>query len=298
MDNNLEVVTEEIIRKKLRYFLKAENLYKNGKYKEAAEMYKFSAIPDDGRTLYNWGVVFLHGIDGKKYTELALEYFNDAVEKGDEYAKGALAYLYYSGELGKIDYQKAYHYAKLAAEDYDACGQFVLGILYFNGYYVEKNYNRAYECFEKVLECLYDTNNVKKDTYYILGRMNYWGQGKEKDFPLAREYFECYLNEDGEKKRDAEVFQYLGNIYLKGSNGLADYRKAYDYFNYSEKLEEDDENEFWIGILIYAGFGDSTLHEDEADKWLKKSKENGNVTAEECLNDEKTKMKFVNKFIE
>ena len=65
-----------------------------------------------------------------------------------------------------------------------------------------------------------------------------------------------------------------------------------------EKLEEDDENEFWIGILIYAGFGDSTLHEDEADKWLKKSKENGNVTAEECLNDEKTKMKFVNKFIE
>lgn len=76
------------------------------------------------------------------------------------------------------------------------------------------------------------------------------------------------------------------------------YRKAYDYFNYSEKLEEDDENEFWIGILIYAGFGDSTLHEDEADKWLKKSKENGNVTAEECLNDEKTKMKFVNKFIE
>ena len=284
---------EEEITNQLELFLKAEEYYRNGEFKKSAELYRQSAFPVTGEDCYNWGVILNKGINGIQYLEQALKYFKLAADKYDDMnAQRVLTNLYYSGKVSeKSDYEKTYYYAKLDAQHKDAYGQYVLGLLYYNGEYVEKNYDEARKNFEKVEHCFFDTDDIRMRTYYVLGVMCYKGQGGETNYSQAKEYFEMYLSEK-DREYDAEVYYYLGMIYLNAENYLRDIERSYSYFMISEELKEDDEIELWIGILSCA-LNKGNAANKESEMWLKKAEAHGNEMAKKCLADENTKAKYV-----
>lgn len=284
---------EEEITNQLELFLKAEEYYKNGEFKESAELYRQSAFPVTGEDCYNWGVVLNKGINGIQYPELAIKYFKQAADKYDYMsAQRVLTDFYYFGKVsGTPDYEQAYYYAKQAAKNSDGYGKYMVGLLYYNGEYVEKDYNEARKNFENVGCCCVKTDNIMMYTYYILGVMSYKGQGGKTNFSVAKEYFEEYL-EEKDREYDAEVYYYLGMIYLKAENYLRDIDRSYLYFKMSEEIKEDDENEFWIGILSCA-LGDENVVNKESDTWLRKAEAHGNKMAKKCLADDNIKAKYV-----
>jgi len=249
--------------------------------------------------MYNWGVSLQKGVDGIKYVKQAIEWYKRSVDSDYVPAMRALALLYgYEKELGEPDYEQVFYYASMAAEHGDGDGEYIVGCLYYNGEYVEQDKAKARSCFEKVQEmnkCI----DVKKRALYALGKMSYCGEGGNKDFQFARECFEKYLDVWGDVKfeQDLYVYKHLGMIYLKGQETNRNLVKAYDYFIKAEKQGEDDEVEFWIGILSCAGIGEGSLNDESDMLWLKKSSEKGNEDAIRCLNDENYKMKIVQQCI-
>ena len=63
----------EEMKANLRLFLEAEEYYNNHEYKKAAELYRLSALPKDGETMYNWGVILSDEIDGVKYITQSIQ---------------------------------------------------------------------------------------------------------------------------------------------------------------------------------------------------------------------------------
>lgn len=114
----------ENIKANLCLFLEAEEYYNNHRYKKAAELYRLGALPKDGETMYNWGVILGDEIDGVKYITQSIQLLKKAADLGYVSAYGALALAYLTkDDLKKDDYEQAFYYAKIS--------RFRIGLVYF-----------------------------------------------------------------------------------------------------------------------------------------------------------------------
>lgn len=282
----------------IRYFLKAEEAYKDQKYKEAAELYRLSAFPKGEENATIWGAALYSGIDGVKYIEESIYFLKMAADSGYADAMGWLANIYAAEDSSILNYEQAFYYANMAAENGNDRGCYIIGFLYYHGIHVAQDKVKACSYFEKASESRHWDSDTRKRTLYVLGAMNYFGEGGEINYQRAKIYLDRY--EDswfyGSHELDSEVYKILGMLYLEGLGTTKNIKEAYEYFIKSEKIKEDNELEFWIGIIIASNVLEDSIKDDFCSQyWLEKSCENGNEKALRCLKDEAVMKEYIHK---
>lgn len=92
----------------------------------------------------------------RKRFDLEIKYLEMAAEYGYLPAYEELGYMYYYGQHGVIDYEKAYRYFSMGAEKDSAPNnlwcRYKLADMYHNGYYVEKDEAGYRELIEKAYD--------------------------------------------------------------------------------------------------------------------------------------------------
>ena len=291
MDYYQKSIFDEL-EKEITVFMQAEKLYEDGKYQEAAQIYRECVIPKGAEKLYNWGVAFYKGNSDVKNIELAIQYLKKAADLDYASAYRALAIIYMNrDECVDLNYELSFEYAEKAVELGEVSANYIIGYLYYYGYYVKKDYAKALEYFSKVKNCQNDDTAL-----YILGMMHYYGQGCDVDYDFSFYYLTSYFEmERDDSSNDGNAYKLLGLMYLRGCGTKCNLAKAYEYLTKSEQIEEDDEVEFGLGIIEFV------LHGPEAatiaNKWFEKSAEKGNSNAQKCIKSAEEKSIFIAKFV-
>lgn len=229
-------------------------VYYYGKYgvkeddEKAYRLYKEleTLTPDDGMVLYRLGKCYELGLSVEKNIDLALEYFQKAVEKGAGIACWRLGDLYKAGEVVPKDMTKCLEYMVKGVELGSHEAAVTLGNMYHFADGVEKDDAKSFEYYKIAA----DFGNV--NAYYRLGVHSYNGWGVREDKAQGMEYWKkgaelnqpdcmniiglAYLEEDTDLQQDAELGLYwlercadrglpesrytLGKTYLKGLHGV------------------------------------------------------------------------------
>ena len=74
--------------------------------------------------------------------------YERAIELGLDYGYDCIAFAYYNGKAGGVNYQKAYEYYMATDEFHSTEKYYYLGEMYYHGYYVQKDFQKAREYYE------------------------------------------------------------------------------------------------------------------------------------------------------
>lgn len=208
--------------------------------------------------------------------DLAMETFNEAMDKGSDIGRSYYARMFAYGLGTDIDYQKAIDLLNISVENNDGLGMAVLGKLYMEGKGVEKDLPKAIELFERSsdLKCPEGNNelaacylkgigvpidNVKAADYYTnsadvgntialynLAKMAMNGVGIKKDYKYAIELLHR-ASRLGCLSADIEA----GNCFLdrgKDEKAFKCFKKAADAGNASAKAMIGKMYRYGIGV--------------------------------------------------
>jgi len=100
-------------------------------YSDAIKFFKEASEKGDAHG-YNRGIGGM-----EKNLELAVKYYEDAANLGDDFATFNLGYMHYSGSGIEVNYEKAHEYYTAAAELGNSRAMNNLGDMYETGTYVE-----------------------------------------------------------------------------------------------------------------------------------------------------------------
>lgn len=93
-------------------------VFKEGKYREAAKIWTKAAREDDPVAQFNLGRMYESGTGVKQNYEAAGVYYLGAAKKNHPYAQGSLAVLYAYGRGVPQDFVQSYAWSTLAAANY------------------------------------------------------------------------------------------------------------------------------------------------------------------------------------
>lgn len=96
----------------------------------------------------------------------------------------------------------------------------------------EKFYKRAYEMFEELV-CDPQYHKYEGYIYYRMGKQQNQGLGVQKNYDLAKDYFE-------EAGNNSYAKYSLGNMYFYGQGMDIDYVKALEYYEEAVKIKPDN----------------------------------------------------------
>ncbi len=160
------------------------------------------------------GYIYENGYDIDPDINVALKYYRESADMGEEYGAYAIGHIAYKGAEGiPKDYNAAVSWYKLSLEREQANMQYIaydMGCMYFDGGYgIEQDYKEALSWFKSASE--YDDPRA----WYKLGYMYFNGLGGiEKDTAKAEEWIRKaaerdnqeaidFLSENFEKKKKA-----------------------------------------------------------------------------------------------
>ena len=104
---------------------------------------------NDAYSMYNIGVMYYTGELGKVDYAMAAEWYEKAADLGLKEAQYNLAFMYDTGKGVKNDFEKAMRLYKLAAEQGDDLAQHNIGVLYTKGEGVPVNLSEAKKWYTK-----------------------------------------------------------------------------------------------------------------------------------------------------
>ena len=93
-------------------------VFKDGRYAEAAKIWKKAAREDDPVAQFNLGRLYESGTGVKQNYEAAGVYYSGAAKKNHPYAQGSLAVLYAYGRGLPQDFVQSYAWSTIAAANY------------------------------------------------------------------------------------------------------------------------------------------------------------------------------------
>ncbi|KAF5894686.1 protein sel-1 3-like, partial [Clarias magur] len=131
----------------------------------------------DASAMYDYAIMLLKGLGGKKNRTLALNLLEKAADMGSVEALNALGW--YHSTMGKND-TKAVHYFELAARNGSRDGVFNLGVYYLKGavpHTLGRNETAAFQCFLKAGELGHVDGAVEAASYLSRGHL----QGVRRD---------------------------------------------------------------------------------------------------------------------
>lgn len=194
---------------------------------KAFNLYKELEIltPDDGMVLYRLGKCYEFGVGVDKDTNLALDYYQKAAEKGSGIACKTLGEFYKIGRYVQRDISKCLEYlnkgSKLKTPGSDEAA-IMLGDMYHSGDEVEKNETKACDLYRIAA----DQGN--SNAYYRLGMQTFNGWGVEADKTKGMEYW----------KKGAELNHWgcmyiIGVSYIEGKDLPKDIEKGLYWLEHS-----------------------------------------------------------------
>lgn len=166
-------------------------------------------------------------ITTEPYQEFSKTIESFKMEWSDDY-KEAMKYLYGSNEVGK-DFEKALELLEIEAEKGNVLAIYELANMYEKGIGTDKNSEIATPLYQKALKGFtlleHGSKKQKEKAYlnYRLGKIFLYGQGIEKDYMKALNYFE-------KAPHNIYALYNLGCMYQRGLGVGVDYQSAYDYF--------------------------------------------------------------------
>ncbi|MDE7356263.1 MAG: hypothetical protein K2N21_05800 [Rikenellaceae bacterium] len=173
-------------------------------------------------------------------------------------------------------------YAEVANSEQDAEAWFNLGELYCRKV-TDKAYLKSLDCYMKAAELGY------KAAYHCIGGAYFDGRGVEKDWGKAREWYQ-----KGAEAGDVMSRLQLADCYKRGMGGDKDYAEAMKLYRqiasrkniYGKYNHEVSVAQYEIGNMYMKGLGVETDIRQAFD-WIRLAAENGNIAAENALNNKK-----------
>lgn len=183
---------------------------------------------------------------------------------GSAYAQGYLGFLHCTGKRGAPqDCDKGLEWLKKAVEQDDKSAQLALATLHHRGDRIPQDYKEAFKWYKKAAE-----NGVRMAQYYLAG-MYRRGDGTSKD-PQKDFYWLKKAAEQGYE--NAQIL--LAMKYLKGDGTEKD-EDGYVQWLLKSAEHGDGETMFLIALNYSMGRNGFPHDKKEAEKWLKRSAEQG-----------------------
>lgn len=215
-------------------------------YDEAVYWYKKAVELGNYDAYYPLGHCYEYGLGVTADSDMAQEYYIEALLAGDENAKFAIDcdFVYKKGccLYNEKKYVEALEYLYIAAENGHALALYDIGYAFEYGRGVEKDVEEAVAWYDEsaAIECKY--------AQYKLGECYWYGVGVEEDRRLAKEYYlKAY------KQGYYKAGYGLVKCYYDGLNVANNIVKEFieDYIDLDE--ENDYDFLFVLGEMYYAG---------------------------------------------
>lgn len=215
-------------------------------YEEAVYWYKKAVELGNYDAYYSLGHCYEYGLGVKADSDMAQEYYIEALLTGDENAKYAIDcdFVYKKGccLYNEKKYAEALEYLYIAAENGHALALYDIGYAFEYGRGVEKDVEEAVAWYDEsaAIECKY--------AQYKLGECYWYGIGVEEDRRLATEYYLKAYKQGYYKAGYGLVRCYYYGLGID-NNIIKDFIE--DYIDLDE--ENDYDLLFILGELYYAG---------------------------------------------
>jgi len=159
--------------------------YKDGKYKEAFNLYSIEAKAGDTTAQNALSYLYFNGIGVKKDNKRALQWLQKAADTKDSRACFDLGMMYLVGEHVQKDTKKAFHYLSIAADKGNMEAKYNLAYMYYNGDGVKQDVNKAAALLEEAAKAghLRAKQNVGRIYLQVFNfkKAKYWLQQNAKD---------------------------------------------------------------------------------------------------------------------
>ena len=256
-------------------YYKLGSMFKNGLGTEAdiskaIDYFKRSAEMNNKNGLYEYGKALIQGKHIEADLNKGLECIEKAIKLGNTNAKRFLALEFISGGYFPQDIEKGIAMLTECADEGDSFACFKLGQIYLKGEIVPQD-------SEKAEKYLLMADKDSGHACYYLGRL--YLEGEKYDLDKAVEWLEKAVNYDEIK---AYASYSLAKILLE-DNKYHDTQKAIKLLELS--AEENNWASFLLGRLYLFGTEDIEKDKEKAKEWLNRSAEDGNVYAQNLLND-------------
>ena len=241
-----------------------EKIYSRNNEKEAFELLFENAKDGNPEIINRLALCYSNGRGVEPNENLAIEWWEQAAEKGFVYAQYNLGFtFYYMG-----DYEQSVKWFEKAAEQGLPDSQYYLGICYANGYSVEKDIEKAIFWYLKAAEQGHSNaqNNLgfcfdyKDEAIYDTEKAKFW-------YTKAAE---------------------LGNITAQFNLGMSyyndkNYNNAFTWFAKAAEQGHSDA-QYYLGVFYANGYGIDKNY-DNAVHWYEKAAKQGNLSAQNNLAD-------------
>lgn len=165
----------------------ADQLLKEGKHKEALEIYEGLAKLGDDASQFNAGLIYYKGIGTNIDYQKAFNYFNLASEFFCDEAYLFLGMCYLNGQGVTKDENVGIKWIRKGASVNEKRATCLLGYYYYMGQFIEKDLDKAIYWLKR------SANQNYAQSYYFLGLI-YQFENKYKDHKLAIKSFEKGAN--------------------------------------------------------------------------------------------------------
>ena len=172
-------------------YTRAQALYGQRQYVEAAELFRAAAEEGDARAMSMLGVMYYSGKGVKKDADEAIRLYKLSAEKGDVNGMLRLASAYQLGWDVEESYETALCWFERAAECGSAKGAYRAGQFHAQGLGTELSLSKALEWWKRSLSI-----EPSGEVAYRIASVYYNGKGIARDLFQARYYF-SYANKHG-----------------------------------------------------------------------------------------------------
>ena len=173
-------------------YQEAVRLYRNHKYKEAAEILLKQAAAGNTEAQHLLCDILCNKVKGYQLWPGILETFLPYAEEGLDFAQVIVGRVYYRGKFQERNYQKAFEWFQKAADSGNSYAQYLLGNMYENGNFVEQNYDTALSLYK---------NAAAQNNIMALGEIAYM-KDNGYGLPMNREEAEKIYLQLAEERDD------------------------------------------------------------------------------------------------
>ncbi len=221
------------------------------------------------RVLLIIGIIFAYPSIYMSAESIDLESIILKAKNGDAYYQGVLGAIYRRGEMGEINFKKAYKWSQLSSKKNNPIGMYNLAVLYESGIIVSKDTLRANELYAKAYIPMHELatqgdpraqvnlgymlelgNGVNANlqealqwyekaatagyprAQYIVGYKYYFGWGYEKDYDKTIEWFKKAAEQNYPAAQ-----HFLGNMYANGVGVTKSFNEAVEWHKKAEKIQ-------------------------------------------------------------
>lgn len=189
--------------------------------------------------------------NGNRRADLAISYWERSAENGFEAAYAGLGDIYFFGEIGEFDYEKAFYYYSKGAEKDNRYCKYMVADMYKDGLFVQQNYEK----YKLLIEELYNDNkddensSILPDIILRLARI----RAKEKDIDNAINLYSDAINKYINVVVKRKYLAYISRIL-----------EANDELHQLRRFDVDELNIFNISYLMKSPIRIIFMYEDDS----------------------------------